>query len=128
MQLNLPLEWHQYWEDYTNALRESHICIKDDLDKLTWDKAESGFYTPKEGYLCLISNKNLEIVQSWWKIIWQLKTPPRTKHFFWCLLWKKIPTREELMRRSMHGPTWCILYKKQSKSTTHIFLACGITK
>eukprot|EP00253_Pinus_taeda_P035330 PITA_35330 len=39
--LNLPPEWHQYWEDYTNALSESHIPIKDGPDELMWDKAES---------------------------------------------------------------------------------------
>eukprot|EP00253_Pinus_taeda_P005682 PITA_05682 len=124
-QLNLPLVWHQNWEDYTSALSESHIRIKDGPNELMWNQDESGYYSPKEGYLCLINCKKTEITQSCWKIIWQLKTPPRIKLFFLCILQNKVPTRESLMHRSVHGPTWCILCKQQSESTTHLFLTCG---
>lgn len=50
-QLNLPPYWHHIWNEYTNALSEYHICIKEGPDELMWSKSESGFYTPKEGYL-----------------------------------------------------------------------------
>lgn len=68
-QLNLPLEWHQIWEDYTIALSESHIRIKEGPDEVMWDKADHSFYTPKEGYLVLIGNKKPEVMQFWWTII-----------------------------------------------------------
>jgi len=56
-QLDIPPLWHGEWKDYINALTESHIKIKEGLNELVWCLAENGIYTPKAGYLKLISSK-----------------------------------------------------------------------
>lgn len=59
-QRDISLQWHREWQDYINALSESHIRIKEGPDKLVWSLAENGIYTPKVEYLNLISHKQPE--------------------------------------------------------------------
>eukprot|EP00253_Pinus_taeda_P008313 PITA_08313 len=123
-QLNLPLQWHQAWESYREALTESHIRITEGQDELIWSPSDAGFYTPKDGYTLLISHKKLDSLMDWWQNIWKLSTPPRSKLFFWCVLRNKAPTGDNLQRRAHHGPTWCVLCKSASESSDHLFLHC----
>lgn len=123
-QLDISLQWHREWQDYINALSESHIRIKEGPDKLVWSLAENGIYTPKAEYLNLISHKQPEQTKVWWKSIWKLVSPPRTRLFFWCILRNKVPTGESLSHRSFHGPHRCVLCKNSSESTVHLFLQC----
>lgn len=126
-QLNLPRRWHPAWRAYIEALHESHIRISEGQDELIWNSAESGHYSPKAGYLQLISHKRPDTIASWWQKIWKLDASPRSKLFTWCILWDRIPTGDHLMRRAQYGPTWCILCREDSESTEHIFLRCRAT-
>eukprot|EP00253_Pinus_taeda_P017857 PITA_17857 len=126
-QLNLPNRWHPAWRAYREALQESHIRITEGQDELIWNLAECGLYTPKAGYLQLISHKKPDTTASWWQNIWKLDASPRSKLFTWCILRDKIPTGEHLMKRAQYGPTWCVLCREASESTEHIFLRCRAT-
>eukprot|EP00253_Pinus_taeda_P014295 PITA_14295 len=80
-QLDLPQHWHQEWHEYITALSESHIRIKEGPDELIWHHSDSGLYSPKSGYLTLISHKIPNLITFWWKSIWNLTAPPRTRLF-----------------------------------------------
>eukprot|EP00253_Pinus_taeda_P012119 PITA_12119 len=123
-QLDLPPQWHQEWNEYINALTESHIRIKQGPDELIWCKADHGIYAPKYGYRELISHRIPDPLPSWWHNIWKLTAPPRTRLFFWCALGGIIPTGEYLTHRAIFGPTWCIFCKAASETTEHILLLC----
>lgn len=120
--LELPHRWHQEWQDFRSALHESHIKIKEGQDELIWSQAENGIYSLKTGYLILNLHKKPVNTPSWWRSIWKLSAPPRTKIFFQCILRNKVPTGEQLTHRAFHGPTWCILCKGSTESTKHLFL------
>eukprot|EP00253_Pinus_taeda_P008490 PITA_08490 len=123
-QLNLPLRWHQDWKDYCAAMSESHIRIRDGTNELLWSQADNGIYSPKVGYIALSEHKKPDHIPSWSPGIWKLTAPPRAKLFFWCVLRDRIPTGDHLMRRAVHGPSWCVLCKADSESTEHLFLRC----
>eukprot|EP00253_Pinus_taeda_P009046 PITA_09046 len=127
-QMNLPHRWHQEWKDYYATLTESHIRIRDGPDELIWSQAENGKYSPKAGYITLSSHKKPYHIPTWCQSIWKLTAPPRSKLFFWCVLRDKVPTGEHLMHRSIHGPSWCVMCKKATKSTEHLFLRCSATQ
>ena len=111
-QINIPPLWHQEWLTYISALSESHIRIKQGHDELIWHHSEHGIYTPKSGYLSLISHKVPDSISFWWNSIWKLTAPPpRQKLLFWCILKGIVPTGDYLMRRAVYGPSWCILCK-----------------
>eukprot|EP00253_Pinus_taeda_P012058 PITA_12058 len=123
-QLDLPLQWHQEWNEYISALTESHIRIKQGPDELIWCKADHGIYAPKYGYRELISHRIPDPLPSWWHNIWKLTAPPRTRLYFWCALGGIVATGEYLTHRAVFGPTWCIFCKAASKTTKHILLLC----
>eukprot|EP00253_Pinus_taeda_P006893 PITA_06893 len=125
-QLDLPPQWHQEWRDYTNALAESHIRIKQGPDELIWCKAVNGIYAPKFGYQALISHRIPDPLPTWWNIIWKLNAPPHSRLFFWCAIKGIVPTGEHLMRRAIYGPSWCTFCKAASETSDHIFLQCPV--
>jgi len=40
-------------EIYITILKETQVRLRDQEDKLVWDRTASGLYTPKEGYAFL---------------------------------------------------------------------------
>eukprot|EP00253_Pinus_taeda_P023686 PITA_23686 len=110
--------------EYINALSESHIRIKQGPDEIIWYHSGNGIYTPKSGYLTLISHKIPDTISFWWQTVWKLTAPPRQKLFFWCILQGVVPTGDYLMHRTVYGPTWCTFCKQSSESCTHLFLFC----
>lgn len=126
-ELNIPPHWHQIWNNYIAALVESHIRIKEGPDEIMWCLSKNGAFNPKSGYLGLINYRQPENAQDWWQAIWKLKTPSRTKLFFWCVLSNKVPIGDSLTHRAIHRPHWCVLCKQAFESTDHIFLKCDAT-
>lgn len=63
-----------------------------------------------------------------WKTLWKLKVAPRTHLLMWNILFDKIPTCVNLMKRSFRGPFWCQLCRNDEKSIEHLFLNCPISK
>lgn len=49
--LNIPKQWHQTYEEFTNTFSRSHVRITDKDDELVWVHSKMGIYNPKEGYL-----------------------------------------------------------------------------
>jgi ribonuclease HI len=84
----------------------------------------SGIYTPRMGYIKL----NLDLYQRepvwWWKNLWKLNCPAKTRLFMWNVLSNKVSTWEILQKRNNHGPGWCSLCKYEGETTIHIFLEC----
>eukprot|EP00253_Pinus_taeda_P026822 PITA_26822 len=128
IQLSLPQRWHTTWDEYREALMESHIHITEGPDELIWHKVDHGVYTPKDGYIHLIEGKKPTDCASWWQSLWKLSASPRSRLFSWCLLRNKVPTGDQLMKRAFHGPTWCVFCKADSESIVHLFLQCRATR
>lgn len=124
--LHIPERWRQDWEIYTEALKQAHIRITEEEDEIVWALAKNGSYTPKDGYQSLMEQFQPEHAQQWWKAIWKLKAAPRTRMLMWAILFNKIPTGTNLIKRSFHGPFWCHLCRSNEEDTEHIFLTCPV--
>ena len=48
------------WNGYLSTLKESHVILSNEDDKLVWILSKSGRYTPKEGYVHLLDRSELE--------------------------------------------------------------------
>jgi len=120
--------WTQEWRQYTNALSKSPVRIRDDKDELIWAPAAHGAYTPKEGYPIILTAHKPTILESWWCLIWKLKAPPRTCLFMWNMIMNKTPTGSNLMKRSFHGPFWCVICHREEETNDHLFMSCTITQ
>ena len=60
----------------------------------------------------------------WWRPLWKLKCPAKTKLFMWCVLNNKVPTWDVLQKRSFQGPGWCVMCKRELETTHHLFYTC----
>ena len=112
--------WEQYWtqagylefaepksrdlERYIWALSWDHIILRDREDVLVWDSAPNGKDTPKAGYIKLSGQGVDRDVVWWWKSLWKINFPPKTKLFMWCVLENKAPSWDNLQKRCFHGP------------------------
>jgi len=109
---------------FIKALKYSHIRLREREDTLIWDKDPSGIYTPKAGYSAISLESLLHDAKWWWKSLWKLKCPPKSKIFMWCILENKVPTWDKLQKRNVYGPGWCCLCKNAEETITHLFLQC----
>jgi len=98
------------------------------MDEIIWAFAKHGSYSPKEGYIRLMDPFKPQDINPTWKLLWKLKATPRSRLLMWNILFERIPTGLNLMKRSFHGPFWCQLCHNNEESTEHLFLNCPITK
>jgi len=113
-----------YLENYIRGLHSAHIQISDRDDVLIWEPNPEGAYTPKAGYLKLSSEEGIREEVWWWRSLWKLHCPSKTRLFMWCVLENRAPTWDILQKRSFQGPGWCVLCKQDLETSTHLFLAC----
>ena len=83
-------ELAQYIGDLNRAL----IQLRDRKDELVWDVDPLGRYTPKVDYLKLSANGLQRERVWWWKKLWKINSPPKTRLFMWCALKNNVPTWE----------------------------------
>jgi hypothetical protein len=63
----------------------------------------------------------------WDKLIWNSYVPPTRAFISWRLLHDRLPTDENLRKRGCYIVSICCFCRKQSESSSHIFLHCPVT-
>ena len=84
---------------YIGVLNQTQVQIRDSEDVLIWDSAPGGKYTPKDGYLKINAFGFERGLAWWWKKLWKIQSPPKTRLFLWCVLENKVPTWDNLQER-----------------------------
>ena len=64
----------------------------------------------------------------WWKLIWKMKCPLKTKIFCWFLLSGKALTWDVLSMKGREGPGRCYLCNMESETNAHIRFECSFTR
>ena len=64
----------------------------------------------------------------WWKVLWKMKCPLKTKNFSWFLLTGKALTWDVLCLRGREGPGRCYLCKQSCETNFHIAVECPFTQ
>ncbi|XP_026428270.1 uncharacterized protein LOC113324157 [Papaver somniferum] len=97
-------------------------------DKLIWSLIHNGFFTLKSAYNKLheLSLGNLQTFDKipnstiTWKKLWNVKTWPRVKHFWWKCLTDSLPTKVRLARNRGYTNCLCPLCNQYDESLMHI--------
>jgi hypothetical protein len=71
-------------------LKDNNVRIREEDDQLLWSLNPSGDYVPKVGYKALVEEGREEQHEWWWKILWKLKCPTKSKFFMWLILNNRI--------------------------------------
>ena len=72
-------------------------------------------------------NRDMELLW-WWKALWKLKCPLKTKIFCWFLLYAKALTWDVLLLKGREGPGRCYLCKLECETNFHIGVECPFTQ
>jgi hypothetical protein len=116
------------WDNYLFSLQRDHIRLLDMDDELVWQKPPHGVYTPKLGYTTFSLDHLQDEPRWWWKGLWKLKAPLKSKLFMWTALLNKVPTWDKMRKRQIEGPGWCSLCKGDSETLNHILITYPFTK
>ena len=86
--LNLPEQDKRELEIYIANLYQLQTHLWDREHALIWDADPAGRYTPKAGYIKLSADGVQGDLIWWWKALWKIKRPPKTRVFMWCFFGK----------------------------------------
>ena len=111
---------------YANS-KSSHVSLTNDKDVLVWNLSKSGLYTPKEGYVQLLLDRDGMDHSWWWKLLWKFNCPLKAKIFCWFLLSDKALTWDIIVRKGREGPGRCYLCKLNIESNLHLGVECLFT-
>ena len=108
------------------------ISIVEAKDKLFWPSNSDGLYSVKAGYRLLVNeslnppdgHSLLSQPMKYWKVLWKLKIPNRTKTLLWRATKDALPTRANLMRRKVLMDSTCQGCETEPKSTLHALWSC----
>ena len=99
--LGLPEPETREMEMYIGDLYRDQIKVRDKEDSLIWDVDQSGKYTPKEDYIKLGVEGMNRVVVWWWKTLWKIHCPPKTRLFMWRVLENKVSCWENLQKKEV---------------------------
>ena len=133
-----------FWEE--DVIRILGIPIKHGMDDLlAWYFDKKGLFSVKSAYHVLhdcytrepkqqsgenSSGPSHESMRGFrWKDIWQLKCPPKVRHFFWRFTHNSLPLRKNISRRGMEIDTRCpVCWRLDEDGEEHCFLKCKYVK
>ncbi|GJU10897.1 monodehydroascorbate reductase [Tanacetum coccineum] len=106
--------------------------------KLVWHYEAKGRCTVKSGYRqALLQHKNRSVMmassslapnRSFWKELWNLKTLPRVKFFWWKACSNALETHENLSRRGCNCSPICTICCTSVETVEHMLFECPWTK
>ena len=109
------------------------LCNVPQPDILIWPKENSGMYSVKSRYKCLIELATIDTVRpivfaaqkSFWKNIWKLNVPGKIKHFLWRSCTNSLPSKENLKKRAIPIDPICHLYSRENEFVLHALWGCA---
>ncbi|CAH9085755.1 unnamed protein product [Cuscuta epithymum] len=60
--------------------------------------------------------------------MWQLKIPPKVKHFFWQTMVGSLPTADRLIQKRVNIAGDCQICKREPESVWHVFWKCPLAQ
>ena len=116
------------WNGYLAIVKSSHVKLSNNLDELVQNLSKSGKYTPKDGYVQLILDRN-EMEYSWrWKVLCKLKCPLKEKNFCWFIFSDKALTWDVIVKKGREGPSRFYLCKLDAETNFHLGVDCPFSQ
>lgn len=99
-----------------------------------WSSSSSGRYITKEAYDYLMArHEEVNIpddLESGFRMIWNKLAPLKVVGHAWRLLWNRLPTKDNLVRRKIlqqHDDTRCVFCSSKEENARHVFFECSIS-
>ncbi|XVF87253.1 hypothetical protein PTKIN_Ptkin18bG0104000 [Pterospermum kingtungense] len=116
-----------FQERDVEAILNIPLCNNAPCDRIIWHYSKGGDYTVRSAYKLLVErmndNSHLHVPREW-KLLWNLKLPPKIKHFAWRAAREVLPNRDTLRRRGVEVPLSCISCSFPFENSWHLFIGC----
>ena len=107
--------------DQTAAIRPS-TALK---DSWLWGADSKGIFSTNSAYLYIKDDHLNEDQCLGFQHLWNIKIPPRALVFAWRLLWDRLPTKDNLLRRNVTiDNDLCPFCQNKTESASHLFFLC----
>ena len=100
------------------------------MDEVYWHFDKKGMYTVKSGYQIALRLKYPDIpstLEDWsfyWKAIWRLELPEKTKIFLWRATQNMLPTMENLWKKKVIASPLCQICRRSVETVSHALIEC----
>ncbi|XP_028223300.1 uncharacterized protein LOC114404613, partial [Glycine soja] len=95
-------------------------------DTWTWRVEPNGNLSTKIAYQVIKSEQFYEGQHLGFQQLWEIKIPPKALTFAWRLLWDRLPTKDNLIKRQiLIDNGLCPFWHSQPESASHLFFSCA---
>jgi len=94
-------------------------------DSWVWGADPKGIFSTKSAYLHVKTDHLGEDQCIGFQHLWNIKIPPRALVFTWRLLWDRLPTKDNLIRRHVSIENdLCPFCQNKAEFASHLFFLC----
>ncbi|KHN11229.1 Putative ribonuclease H protein, partial [Glycine soja] len=94
-------------------------------DTWLWGAEPNGIFSTKSAYNLIKAEQFPEAQVFGYHQLWDLKVPPKALSFAWRLLWDRLPTKDNLVRRQIQlDNNLCPFCQTQPETASHLFFTC----
>ena len=130
---NLGLIDQCFYPPDTQNIISLPFCITHQTDTFVWPVERNGSYSVKLGNKTLCEDQLIggletdvaETQRNLWKGVWKLKVPGKIKHFLWKFCTNSLPTKENLMKRTIIQENVCHLCSNHPEDVKHALWGCS---
>ena len=128
----LPLIDQCFFRPNAKIIKSLPLCFIPQFDSLVWPAERSGKFSVKSGYKCLYEDLQvrehdpgtMEVDRGLWKRVWKLNVPRKIKHFLWKSCTNSLPTKENLLKKTIVSENVCHLCSKHPEDVKHALWGC----
>lgn len=105
------------------------------MDRLIWHYTPHGGFTVISAYtlgfqFCPefhMSGSSSTSTEGW-SLIWDMKIPPKVRHFMWRFCQRSLPCCANLIKHGVHRDMVCKRCRLGDEEETHVFFTCAYAK
>jgi len=121
-------EWEKHLEGQLLGLISSVQWNKEGQNRLKWIGDDQQVYTAKSGYSIVNMEDQMSSLECF-QLLWSLKIAPSALVWAWRILWDRLPTRVNLVRRGvLLVCTLCPMCQERLENAQHLFCTCKIAQ
>ena len=129
---NLNLIDQCFYPPNAKIIKSLPLCTTPQPDSLVWPAERSGQFSVKTRYKCLCEDLQVgehdsvfvEVQRSLWKGAWRLNVLGKIKHFLWKSCTNSLPTKENLLKKTIISENVCHLCSEHPEDVMHALWGC----